>query len=403
MSGDVPIAAAQWLELTSAARIRAEQLGLPTTAAEDWRYVDVRPLAQVPTAPCLPVTAVDVAAHRIGLDTVVLVDGLLRQDLAQGEPALAVADLFAIGSAEAETHRQRWLGSLAATHDVSACWSLADLTGGLRLAVRGVAERPLHLLFISTGGASGARLVIDLAAGAVGEFVISHVALAPSRSSIGIEVELGAGASLRLDEVQHGGDGVQLHRHAWLRLARDASLAWTTAARGGDLVRFRSEAVLAAANAEATLNGLSVLDGTRQAHHHVRVRHAAGMTRSAQLFKAIADGRAIASFDGLVAIAKGADGSNAAQKNHNLLLARTARIDTRPQLDILADDVKASHGATVGQPSDDEVFYLRSRGLSHATALAMLTRGFADEVALAMRNPGARALAERLVIGNLGR
>ena len=401
MSGDVPIAAAQWLELTSAARIRADQLGLPTTAAEDWRYVDVRPLAQVPTAPSLPVTAVDVAAHRIGLDTVVLVDGLLRQDLAQGEPPLAVEDLFAVGSAEA--HRERWLSSLAGTSDVSACWTLADLAGGLRLAVRGVAERPLHLLLISTGGASGARLVIDLAAGAALDLVISHVALAPSRSSIGIEVELGAGASLRLDEVQHGGDGVQLHRHAWLRLARDASLAWTTAARGGDLVRFRSEAVLAAANAEATLNGLSVLDGTRQAHHHVRVRHAAGMTRSAQLFKAIADGRAIASFDGLVAIAKGADGSNAAQENHNLLLARTARIDTRPQLDILADDVKASHGATVGQPSDDEVFYLRSRGLSHATALAMLTRGFADEVALAMRNPGARALAERLVIGNLGR
>jgi len=400
---NAPVPTVSWLELSRHALTRADRLGLPTTALEDWRYVDVRPLAHVPTAPCLPVTAVDVAAHRIGVDTVVLVDGAPREDLAVGKPMVAVTDLFTQDQAQTAARHQRWLDALERCDDVSACWTLADLAGGLHLAARGPIPRPLHLVLISTGGVSGTRLVVELAPGAGLELVISHVALAPSRSSVGIEVELGAGSALHLDEIQHGGDGVHLHRHAWLTLARDASLAWSTAARGGDLVRFRTEAVLAAANAEVTLNGLSVLDGTRQAHQHVRVRHAAGMTRSAQLFKAIADGKAIASFDGLVAIAKGADGANAAQENHNLLLAKTARIDTRPQLDILADDVKASHGATVGQPAPDEIFYLRSRGLSQATALAMLTRGFADEVVLAMRNPQARALAERLVIGNLGR
>lgn len=401
MSATAP--AALWLELSRRALARADRLGLPTTAAEDWRYVDVRPLARVPTAPCLPVTTADVAPHRLDLDTLVLVDGALREDLACGASAVEAADLLALGPAEAEALRARWLERLETTDDVSACWTIADLAGGLRIAARGAAERPLHVLLVSTGGASGARLVVELAAGASLDLVVSHLALAPCRSSVGIEVALAAGAVLRLDEVQHGHDGAQLHRHGWARLERDANLAWTTAARGGELVRFRSEAVLAAANAEAALNGLAVLDGERQAHQHVRMRHDAGMTRSGQLFKAVADGRAVASFDGLVAIAKGADGSDAAQRNHNLLLARSARIDTRPQLDILADDVKASHGATVGQPPADEIFYLRSRGLSRETALAMLTRGFADEVALAMRNPAARALAERAVVGNLGR
>ncbi|MBA3683685.1 MAG: SufD family Fe-S cluster assembly protein, partial [Planctomycetes bacterium] len=125
--------------------------------------------------------------------------------------------------------------------------------------------------------------------------------------------------------------------------------------------------------------------------------------RSAQRFRNVADGRSSASFDGLVAIAKGADRANAEQENKNLLLTRTARIDTRPQLDILADDVKASHGATIGQPDQDEIFYLRSRGLSPVTALAMLTRGFAEEIVAALCDPTVRALAERMVVGNLGR
>jgi Fe-S cluster assembly protein SufD len=401
MSGAAP--ASPWLELTARARARAEALGLPTTALEAWRYVDVRPCARVPTAPAIPVTAAEVAPHRLGLDTVVLVDGALRDDLGHGEPAMAVEDVFALPAVEAAALAAGWGASLDASDDVSECWTLAELAGALRIRARGVAARPLHLLAIATGGASAARLVIELAPGAALDLVVTHVGLAACRTSVGIEVEVGPGAALRVDEVQYGAADAQLHRLARVSIARDANARWTTAARGADLVRFRTHATLAAVGAEATLDGLSVLAGARQAHQYVRVRHEAGPTTSAQLFKAVADERGIASFDGLVAIAKGADGSNAGQGNHNLLLARTARIDSRPQLDILADDVKASHGATVGQPSADEVFYLRSRGLPQATAIAMLTRGFADEVVTAMRNPAARALAQREIVGNLGR
>ena len=89
------------------------------------------------------------------------------------------------------------------------------------------------------------------------------------------------------------------------------------------------------------------------------------------------------------------------QRNHNLLLSPTARVDTRPQLDIFADDVKASHGATVGRPDEDEIFYLRTRGLDSSQALELLTRGFAEEIPLMMAQPGARAAAEKHVLAGL--
>jgi Fe-S cluster assembly protein SufD len=130
------------------------------------------------------------------------------------------------------------------------------------------------------------------------------------------------------------------------------------------------------------------------------VRHRAGPSQSAQLFKTLAGDSSIASFDGLVAIDRGADQSNAEQRNQNLLLSSKARVDTRPQLDILADDVKAGHGATVGQLNADELFYLRSRGLGDARARALLTRGFAMEAVARMRLPAMRELVERELLGS---
>jgi len=149
------------------------------------------------------------------------------------------------------------------------------------------------------------------------------------------------------------------------------------------------------------VNGLGIPRTDCQVHHCIRVVHAAGATASTQLFKTIAGAASLASFDGLVTIRAGADGSAAEQRHHSLLLSPKARVDTRPQLDILADDVKAAHGATVGRPDADELFYLRSRGLGEAQALAVLTRGFALAVVGLLHNPEARTLAERFVVGTM--
>ncbi len=396
-----------WIAVRTAARARAQTLGLPTTAQEDWRYVDVRPLAADPTtwaASATAVAAADIDRHRLpGVPTLVLVDGKVVEASARYD-SVAITPLGKLDEARRSALLGRWMAALAMEDDPTVCWSIADCAGGVHLAARGDAPVPLHLLVIASGGVQGCRVVIEVAQGAALELVITHVELAPARLSIAIEAQVGAGGRLQVDELQASGHAQPAGQHfsiVQLELGRDAQVAWTSAAQGGSLVRQRTAAVIAGQGATLELAGLLQLAGQRQAHVHTRVRHAAGNAASRQLFKTIVDGHAVASFDGLVAVDVGADGTDAQQRNHNLLLAPTARVDSRPQLDILADDVKASHGATVGRPDPEELFYLRSRGLGAEQALAVLNRGFANAVIERMRNPAARALAERVLIGTL--
>ncbi len=398
-----------WLAARAAARARATALGLPTPALEDWRYVDVRPLGPDPatwTAPAALIAAADIDRFRLpGLPALVLVDGKVVETPAQ-HAGVAITPLGKLDEPRRSALLARWTAALAVEDDVTGCWSIADCAGGVHLAASGAAPTPLHLLVLTSGGTHGCRIVIEVARGAALDLVVTHVELAPARLSIAIEAEVAAGGRLQVDEVQCSGHAQPAAQHfslAQLALARDAQVAWTSAAQGGTLVRQRTAAVIAGPGAALELAGLLQLAGQRQGHVHTRVRHAAGDAVSRQLFKTIADGHAVASFDGLVAVDAGADGTDAEQRNHNLLLAPTARVDSRPQLDILADDVKASHGATVGRPDPEELFYLRSRGLGAEQAVAVLNRGFANAVVERMRNPAARALAERVLLGTLPR
>lgn len=382
------------------ATARAAAVGLPTTAAEAWRYVDVKPLAQAPAGTPRTITTADVAPLRLsGCRLVVLVDGALRSDL--GDPDSGAESLAALPAAEAASLDQRWSACAATSEDITALWTLTDLAGGLRLRLRGTATAPLQILSLTSGGCSGARLVIEAARGAVADLVLHHVALAPSRSSIGIELDLADGAVVRVDELQLG-ETAQLFSLAWPRLARDASLSWCSIGIGGQCVRQRIKGVLNGAQSSLSLSGLALLGGTRQHHQYLRVRHAVGANRSQQLYKTIADGKSLASFDGLIDVALGADQTDAEQTNHNLLLSPGARVDTRPQLDILADDVKAAHGATVGQLDPDELFYLRARGLSLADARSLLIQGFALDITGRLACPAARERAEAAVLTALG-
>ena len=382
---------------TAAAHARIAAIGLPTSADEAWRYVDVKPLATPPATSARAVSAADVATHRLpGCALAVLVDGVFRMDLSDSDSG--VESLSALPAADAVALNQRWTSCATTGDDITALWSLADLAGGLRC--RGSTTKPVQILAIATGGCSGARVVIEAPRGATMEIVLHHVALGPARFSIGIEMDLADGATVRVDEVQLD-DTAQLYSLTWPRLARDTSLTWTSIGVGGHCVRHRSKGLLGSANATLSLAGLSVLSGTRQTHQYLRVLHQVGDTRSQQVFKTIADGRSLASFDGLIAMAKGADRSEAQQTNHNLLLSPGARVDTRPQLDILADDVKAAHGATVGQINADEMFYLRARGLPAAAARTLLIHGFAGDILARLSNPAVRALATARILAAL--
>ena len=356
--------------LRDAALARAALLGLPTTAAEDWRYVNVAPLSA--TLP--PHTGSGSA--RAG--AMAVIDGRMFPEPMGTAPSM---------SDQAQSEE---LARLAVEHEAPACWSWLGHQHQVR--VRG--QQRLTIDHHASTGLSGWRLLIDIPPQAELDLILIHRSGMGTRASVGIVVRIGAGAHLRVSEVVPKAAG-QLLVHVDAKVERDASLTWVSTSRGGELLRWRGVVDLIGTGAHANVSAVDRVGERNQAHRHLRLRHRVGPTTSTQVFKTVLDGHAIASFDGLVDVAKGADGANAEQLSRTLLLSSTARGDTRPQLDIHADEVKAGHGATIGQLDADELLYLRMRGLDPTTAKGLLIDGFVREVVARLPHAEARALVEQ--------
>ena len=179
------------------------------------------------------------------------------------------------------------------------------------------------------------------------------------------------------------------------RIAADARLTQSLATLGGGLVRNETEALVDGSGIELQLNGLYLTRGRQHVDNTIRVDHAKPGSVSDQFYKGVLDGEAHAVFAGKIVVRRDAQKTNAYQANNNLLLSPDVEIDTKPELEIFADDVKCSHGATAGELDERELFYLRSRGLDPATARSMLTFAFADEVLERFANPAIAAQARR--------
>ncbi len=172
-------------------------------------------------------------------------------------------------------------------------------------------------------------------------------------------------------------------------------------ALGGRLVRNDITSRLNAARATCTFNGLYLLDGKQHVDHHTRIDHLAPSCISREYYRGILDGESRGVFNGKVIVHPHAAKTDAHQANHNLLLSRQAEADTKPQLEIFADDVKCTHGATVGQLDDESMFYLRSRAVDAESARSLLIYGFANDIIGKVEVPELRARIEHLVLQRL--
>jgi Fe-S cluster assembly protein SufD len=375
----------------AAARRRIEELGPPTTALEDWRYVQLLPPAPLDA----PLAAHDQAVERqlrlCGASApLVLLDGVLLP--IEDGPAVvagitggaevAICRLSDLSGVDAEALAQRWQEALASDRDISRAWALAELDGGLRMRIRGAFPNPLELILLSSGGASGAAIEIELEREASAQLRIQHVALGASRAHLSLGLRLGQGARLEIAEVQHGPAAAraQLLTVSDAHVARDAQLTWVASRQGLQLGRGRVDVELAGSGAAFHLAAVASLRAQRQWHDLTRVDHRVGMTTSSQLIRTIADGGAIGSYDGVVRIHPHADGAAARQRHQSLLLHPKGRVDSRPQLDIAADEVTAGHGSSIGHLAEDELLYLRMRGLGAAEARTLLVQGFAVDI-----------------------
>jgi len=214
------------------------------------------------------------------------------------------------------------------------------------------------------------------------------------------EAFIGANASLELNFLQEIGTG-NLVNTTEVNVERDGRFTTNTVQLSGKLIRNNTNVRIAGQNAEAHLNGFYMIDGNDLYDNHTLVDHLVPNCQSNEVYKGLLSGKATGVFNGKVHVHRDAQKTNAYQQNKNILLSDTATMNSKPELEIYADDVKCSHGSTTGQLDEDAVFYLRSRGLSHKGAIALLLTAFASDVLEQVSDEGLRAVLEEKIQSRL--
>ncbi|MGA8203492.1 MAG: Fe-S cluster assembly protein SufD [Woeseiaceae bacterium] len=380
------------------------QHGLPTPREEDWKYTDLGPAVEignewlaggaVPPEPAGMPAAGREVLQRIEADWIVIADG--RVDAA-ALGAFTGADVQVSLLSESDVP----LDFAAPLTDLNS----ALLRDGLRIGVRrgAVVERPIGLMICDTAesaaGMSQVRIEIELEAGSRAEFIEYHASAGAGRHYANTVVNLRLARDTHASYVRIQ-DRDRAHvQTGQLNVRLGSASAFEHAAFdfGGRLVRNDLNVGVDAAGASASLAGLYLVGQDQHADNHVRVDHRVGPARSRQDYRGILNGKARAVWNGKVIVHAGADGTDADQANHNLLLSKQAEIDAKPELEIYADDVKCSHGTTVGELDTASLYYLRTRGLDEEEARQVLMRAFAQ--AIVDRTPVAvtrELLAEKM-------
>jgi Fe-S cluster assembly protein SufD len=416
-----------WLQKVRRAAIEAfEEKGFPTTRLEDWKNTNVQPIASVPfrraTAPwsasrsagdlLASSTArgqgavVDVSLKeriarlplaQLGCPLLVFVNGHFARSLStleslpKGVRGGSLAEALAEDGEGVGVHLTRY----AADYREHALVALntAFLEDGAYLEVaRGVVlEKPVCVLHVSLPGAlptvSYPRNLVVLGRESQATFIEAYVSLeneagsGPAYFTNAVsEVAVGEGSVLEYHRVQQECDSAFHFGRLVFHQQRSSSVVTHSTATGGALVREEVKAVLDGEGAEATLNGLYVVRGRQHIDNQTTLDHAQPHCSSREVYKGILDDESSAVFNGKIIVRKDAQKTDSKQSNKNLLLSAKAVIDTKPALEIYADDVKCTHGATIGQIDPEAVFYLRSRGIGRQEARELLTYAFANDL-----------------------
>jgi Fe-S cluster assembly protein SufD len=387
---------------------RFRALGFPGPKAEAWKYTSVRPLARedYALAAAAPVRRADLAPYLLGEDArrLVFVNGQFAPELSDDVSDLPRAPVQSLAAALEDGEVSPFeLGLESSSEHAFSALNAAFAVDGclIRLDDGAALEGPVQLLFVSVGDQRptliSPRNLVALGAAVRLDLVETHVALAGGRALTNLvnRFVVGRGAELNHDRLQVGELAGSLIGRTHYRISADARLTQTLATFGGALVRNEVEAVLDGAGIEMGLNGLYFGRERQHIDNAIQVEHARPGSISDQFYKGVLDGRAHAAFAGRIVVQRDAQKTNAYQANNNLLLSPDAEIDTKPELEIFADDVKCSHGATAGELDERALFYLRSRGLEPGTARSLLTYAFADEVLERFHHPAAARQARR--------
>ena len=395
-----------------------ESLGYPTTKNEDWHFTSVAPIAERTFRLARLESNADTksgadrressrrrgdAANSLGIKPadlerfgfgqaewhrLVFINGVFDESLSSfettdnGVRVSSLADAVAAENPAVEKH----LGKIAKfdRHTFTALNTAFIADGAfIELAGDAVVEQPIHLVFVSGGdGVSHPRNLVVAGRHSRAAVIESYVSVnddAYFTNSV-TEIALGEGAHVDHYKLQRESESAFHVGTVQIGEERDSQLHSFSFAVGGSLARTNIYTSLDGAAATCTLNGLYLADGTQHIDNQTSIEHIAPNCPSHEVYKGVLDGRSHGVFNGKVYVHPEAQKTDGKQSNNNLLLSPTARVDTKPQLEIFADDVKCTHGATVGRLDELAMFYLNSRGIGRDRARTLLTYAFAADV-----------------------
>ncbi len=416
---DPLVVKAAWLQpVRQEAMERFGEVGFPTTRHEDWRFTNVAPLSRMPfTAPVAEghglgarrieeVCLKGVAARMVFLNGVfdprlsdlrALPAGVSLRPLtaAWASPSRALEEHLA---RHAEISRNAFVALNTAVFRDGAFIEIAD---GVAL------EKPLQILFVRSGKAEGTvtypRVLVVAGREAKATVIESHVAFGGEAYFTNAVTELVIGENSSLEHLKLQEESEQAFHISTIQAeqARSSRFLSHSMSLGARLARHDINSIMAGEGAECTLNGLYQVGGTQHVDHHTRLDHAKQHCSSREYYRGILDGKSSGVFSGAIIVRKDAQKTDAIQSNKNLLLSDEATINTKPELQILADDVRCTHGATVGQLDSDAIFYLRARGIGLEAARHLLTRAFANDVIARFSFAPARERLEATLLARL--
>ena len=406
-----------WLiPVRKAAMARFAESGWPTLRDEDWRYTNIAPISSLAFNPIL-----EESKHSLSVQTLrqfpltqadgyrlVFVNGRYAEDLSSTPPENSGIQIQSLAKAlredspllESHLNRQAPVAESAFVALNTAFFQ----DGALISASAGAqVEAPILLLFISIATAAGnvshPRNLIIAEKGAKLTVIESYVRASdvPHLTNTISELVIGEAAVVEFckfqDESPHAFHVAGIHAH----LSRNSKLTAHSIATGGRIARNNIRVKLDGEGINCTLNGLYLTRDEQLCDHHMIVEHAKPHCNSHEYFNGILDGRSRGVFHGRILVRPEAQKTDAKQTNKNLLLSDDATANTKPQLEIYADDVKCTHGATIGQLNEDSIFYLRARGIGLETARRMLIHAFAGEIIDHVNCNSARVELDRLI------
>lgn len=411
-----------WLrDLRQAAIDSFIRSGLPTMRHEDWRYTNVEPIASTgfesANGEAKLLRAEDLYAPSFtdpAYNRIVFVNGVFCphfssiRDLPAG---VQVKNLSAALAADDPIVRRYLSRNFVRGEQPFVALNTAFAAEGAFVSVpKGVViAEPIYLVFCSFGSGnpvmSHPRNLIVFEAGSQARIVESYIGLGdqPTLANPVTDVVGAEGSVIDYYRLQNEASRSYHIGALEMRASRNCSLTAHSVTLKGSLVRNDIHVVLDGEGSECVLNGLYLLDGKQHVDNHTEIEHAKPRATSQEIYKGILSGAAHAVFNGKILVHKDAQKTDARQTNKNLLLSENAIVNTKPQLEIHADDVKCSHGSTIGQLDKDALFYLRSRGLGLAEAQSLLSYAFASELVGRMRIARLRAGLDDYLLTNFRR